>query len=138
MFTTKPLLVSTILGSCVSVCLYHEKSRWGGINHFIMPDSQGKRLKKGKYGDLATIDLIGHFVSEGIPKHELKARVYGGANQFTGDLNLSVGQDNVDMALSILSRHGISVIDSDTGGIYGRKLLFSTAENWIKVEYIMR
>ena len=32
-----PTTVSTILGSCVAVCLYAKRLQIGGINHYMLP-----------------------------------------------------------------------------------------------------
>ena len=35
--TTRDLVVVTVLGSCVSVCLRDRRSGIGGMNHFMLP-----------------------------------------------------------------------------------------------------
>jgi chemotaxis protein CheD len=42
--------VSTLLGSCVSACLFDEQAGVGGMNHFILPSSTGElnAVKQGR------------------------------------------------------------------------------------------
>ena len=37
LIASKPTVISTVLGSCVSVCLYDRKRGAGGMNHFQLP-----------------------------------------------------------------------------------------------------
>ena len=51
-------LVTTVLGSCVSVCLWDAAARVGGINHYLLPLWNGEGLATPKYGNIAIVKLI--------------------------------------------------------------------------------
>src|ERR1051326_187977 len=44
---TEPMQVTTILGSCVAVCLFDTTKRIGGINHFMLPLAGGRTTSSG-------------------------------------------------------------------------------------------
>ena len=45
--------VTTILGSCVSACLWDPLTKIGGINHFLLPVEVGAAHASGRFGNLA-------------------------------------------------------------------------------------
>ena len=116
-------LVSTILGSCVSVCLWDPVARVGGMNHFLLPSGHGLR-----YGNDAMKDLVDDMTSRGAFVARMVAKVFGGAcviAGFTGTRR-AIGAQNVETALQFLTAHSIPVRAEQTGGSRGRKLLFHT------------
>ena len=48
--TRKPMLLATLLGSCVSVCLSNPQRRTAGMNHYMLPDAPDQQ-DPGRYGD---------------------------------------------------------------------------------------
>ena len=75
-------LVTTILGSCVAVCVWHEKSRVGGINHYLLPLWNGDGLPTPKYGNVAIprlVEKIRSIAGGGT----LIAKVFGGASMWS-------------------------------------------------------
>jgi chemotaxis protein CheD len=126
--SAEPLTVTTILGSCVAVCLWDEQRRVGGINHFMLPISGGKTASP-RFGDVAMRKLLDDLRAIGARLPFLQARVFGGACMFTPMQSAShLGNKNVELALDFLSRTGVKVIEADTGGVRGRKLIFRTDE----------
>ena len=55
--TLKPTIITTILGSCVSVALYDRVLKFGGMNHYLMPSKQGDDGRSSKYGNYAIFAL---------------------------------------------------------------------------------
>jgi chemotaxis protein CheD len=128
-----PAVYKTVLGSCISVCLFDTTLKMGAMNHFIYADSKGLHSSE-KYGDVSMKSLINHMMRLGSNRKDLIAGVYGGASGFTNSRLLNPGLQNIDMAMKILKQTSIPVVDSDTGGHYGRKVLFHTDTNEIKIE----
>lgn len=119
-------LVTTILGSCVAVCIWHEKSRVGGINHYLLPLWNGDGLPTPKYGNVAIERLVSKIrtVAGGGP---LIAKVFGGASMWTQTSGaLAVGERNVELAFHTLEEMKIKVASQDVGGGLGRKIIFDT------------
>lgn len=119
--------VATVLGSCVSVCLWDPGARMGGINHYLLPLWNGDGLRTPKYGNIAIPMLVEKLLQAGCARGNLKAKVFGGASvlESTSAL-LNVGERNIQFAESALEEERIPVIGKDTGGTTGRKLLFLT------------
>lgn len=119
--------VSTILGSCISICLWDQPLGLGGINHYMLPLWNGEGLATPKYGNIAIEKLIDKMLSLGSRKDRLVAKAFGGAKVIHGDAGTqSVGERNIQLARETLAKHGIPLVASDMGGTRGMKILFNT------------
>jgi chemotaxis protein CheD len=128
----EPSVISTVLGSCVSVCIYDRKRRKGGMNRFQYPFIGDKRKATSRYGNAATLALIRMMLEDGSKKKNLEAQILGGA--FNAELsNQDIGKDNVKIARGILAKEGISLASEDTGGEKGRKIVFNACTNELAV-----
>lgn len=143
-FCREETLISTLLGSCVAVCLYDTAHCWGGMNHYMLAENNGGSLEPGKYGDVAIRNLIAVARSAGSRKSNLVASVYGGGHVI-GHLgaanNASVSgipERNAQIALELLGLAGIPVIHQDLGGRSGRKILMNSMSNEITCTTIQR
>jgi chemotaxis protein CheD len=123
----KPYEITTILGSCVSVCLFDQVLQIGGANHYMLPYWNGKGLASPKYGNIAIIKLIQKLESFGSDRKNLIAKVFGGGEviQNTGN-QFNIGERNIVVANEILKEQKIMVISSSTGGKNGRKIIFNS------------
>jgi chemotaxis protein CheD len=123
-----PQTLSTILGSCVGVCLFDPERGVGGMNHFLLPSSQGQPAPSPRYGDVAMQQLLAQVLQAGGRPRFLAARVFGGACvlQAFSASNGHLGERNVATALDFLAEAGIPVVQCTTGGRRGRKLTFHT------------
>ena len=125
-------LVTTVLGSCVSVCLWNQTARLGGINHYLLPLWNGEGLPTPKYGNIAIEKLIEKVKAISSPGDKLIAKVFGGASMWEKTEGLlAIGQRNIEFATESLKAHGIKIISSDVGGFQGRKIIFDTAEGTV-------
>lgn len=122
----KPL--STLLGSCVAVCLFDPLLKIGGINHFMLPD-----MGRSKHGDVDSM-LSGNFameallnalLSKGAKKVRLQAKAFGGGTIIdTNGGSLSIGMRNANFTKEWLLREGIPLRSSDFLGPWSRKVIF--------------
>jgi chemotaxis receptor (MCP) glutamine deamidase CheD len=117
--------VTTILGSCVSVCLFDEHSGAGGVNHFVLPDVSPDVVST-RYAGPAFQELLRRLEGLGSRPENLKAKLFGGAGTFASSLEPSVGSRNVQAARALLTLCDIPIVSEDVGGSAGRKLLFET------------
>jgi chemotaxis protein CheD len=126
--TRLPTTVKTILGSCISVCLWDETSAVGGINHFLLPFGTVHADMPGRFGNLAVPMLIDALRRQGADVASMRAKVFGGASMIAGGRPrpTHVGMQNLNIAKELLANAGIPVISSDTGGARGRKIVFNT------------
>lgn len=131
-----PYQVQTILGSCVSVCLYDIKLGFGGINHYMLPWWNGRGIPSPKYGDVATDLLVDKMVALGSNKSNLIAKVFGGASQHHHERSISIGERNIVTAESILNKHHINIVGKSVGGMQGRKIIFHTSTGQVFMKYL--
>ncbi|MEA2489836.1 MAG: chemotaxis protein CheD [Acidobacteriota bacterium] len=123
-----PGVITTVLGSCVSVCLWDPHAALGGINHFILP--HGGSARSPRYGNHSLVMLLERVLSLGAHREQLLAAVFGGASVLaleSADLP-RLGGRNVAEALEFLQRAGIPIVRQDVGGRTGRKLTFRSAD----------
>lgn len=121
-----PSAVTTILGSCIAVCLWDPVLRVGGTNHYLLPEC-GSGSSSPRFGNVAIRRLVEGMLSLGSQEQHLRAKVFGGAcvlDAFVGGSHL--GAKNADLGLRILREEGIPVVAEDVGGRRGRKVVFHT------------
>jgi len=123
--------VTTILGSCVAVCLWDPERRMGGVNHFLLPHFvAGNDVSSSRFGNVAIGRLVAGVIAPGVRRQALQAKVFGGAcviDAFRGRGDgRHLGLQNVEVALMLLRRERIPVVAEDVGGRRGRKVIFHT------------
>jgi chemotaxis protein CheD len=128
----QPTKISTVLGSCVSVCIYDRKRKIGGINHFYYPFTKDTSHSTAQYGNVSTITLIRMIQKGGSKNKHLEAQILGGAHQDDGSLK-NIGRENYQVAKRILLREKVAIVSEDVGGVKGRKIVFNTATNEVAV-----
>ena len=133
----RPLVATTILGTCVSVCLCDPILGLGGLNHYLLPQTPGPVSTPGRFGDSATRLLLEQLCALGAVPARLEAKVFGGMAGRWSDEGLArdLGARNVAIALESLATLGIPIVAQDTGGPRSRKLLFQTDRGraWVRV-----
>lgn len=133
----QPTQFVTVLGSCVSVCLYDPIHKVAAMNHFVMPTWNGQGVASPKYGDISMKHMIRSVFAKGASALYINARVFGGAKIVEGQQN-AVGDMNVEVAMQALLAHRISIHSVDTGGLCGRRLEFDSLSGEIKCESVER
>lgn len=121
-----PAVIETVLGSCVSVCLYDKLLRFGGMNHFMLPLWNGEGLATPKYGNVAIERLLEKMMALGSTKGSIVAKIFGGADVNEGVSAYQIGQRNISMAIETLSALAIPILANNTGGRTGRKVVFQS------------
>ena len=130
-------VVSTILGSCVAVCLWDRQQGIGGMNHFLLPRC-GDSPPTPRYGDVAVVRLLAAMERFGCNAQNVRAKVFGGAAVLPyGARADTVGTQNVAVALEVLQSHGIPVVARRTGGQRGLFLRFHTAVGRVMVRELL-
>ena len=128
----RPIVISTVLGSCVSVCLYDRERKIGGMNHFQLPHIRERHKATARYGNVATSALIRMMIDDGSNLEHLEAQIFGGAYNPRISPN-DVGSENIMAARKILEKKRVRVVSEDVGGERGRKIVFDTNKNEIAV-----
>lgn len=125
-------LVTSGLGSCVGVCLWDEVTRVGGMAHVMLPSDRSGRpgQNPAKFADSAIALLVTTLLREGARQERLRAKIAGGAQMFAfagqSDI-MNIGARNVAAVEEELQRRGIRLVARDTGGNYGRTIVFHLA-----------
>jgi len=128
--SAEPCRITTILGSCVAVCLFDATRLAGGMNHFLLPISRGAEEVSMRFADQATVTLLQRMMALGCHLDNIIAKIFGGAALFhsTGQYKDSLGAKNVAAATELLARAGIPIAARETGGNQGRRVIFDTEE----------
>ena len=117
--------ISTLLGSCVAVCLFDPKLGMGGMNHFLLPGmkkSENSDVDVLLAGDFAMEVLVNAMLAKGAIKSRLVAKAFGGGNVISS-LKIAIGDRNASFAREWLARENIPLITSDLGGSWARKVV---------------
>ncbi len=126
--TTRDMALVTVLGSCVAACIRDRKSGIGGMNHFLLPDSQSEAESPVKasmrYGAYAMEMMINQLLKLGASRTMLEAKVFGGGNVLSNFTSVNVGQRNAEFVLGYLQAESISLVAQDMLDVYSRKIYF--------------
>ena len=120
------ILIMTTLGSCIAACLWDRQARVGGMNHFMLPDGDGKD-GGGRYGSFAMELLINEMLKRGASRMTMEAKVFGGGQVIAGMNTMNVGERNTRFVLDYLQTERIPVVSKDVLEIYPRKVCFLPA-----------
>jgi len=122
-------VIQTLLGSCISACLYDPAAKVCGMNHILLPGKADlqKFDDTARYGINAMELLINEMSKLGALRSRLKAKVFGGGHVLTTvPIDRSPGRKNVKFVMDYLNFEKIPLICKDTGGNWTRILHFHT------------
>ncbi len=135
-----PMIVYTVLGSCISACIRDPIARVGGMNHFMLPepkeggyDSWGESTR---YGSYAMESLINGILKRGGLKSRLEVKLFGAGKIYEG--NIDVGARNVDWVREYLRAEGLMPVKTDLGDVYPRKVYYFTESGRVLLKRIER
>lgn len=132
--TMRACRISTVLGSCVAVCMWDQVARVGGMNHIMLPLWNGEGLATPKYGNIAMEKLLAKLLDIGCRRENLRAKVFGGANVTgTGLEPYLIGDRNLMLAFQMLEEFRIPVVARDVGGRVGRKIIMNSSTGVVLV-----
>jgi chemotaxis protein CheD len=134
----RDVVIGTLLGSCVSACLYDPLKRVVGMNHFMLTDKKCAGsvplclTEAGRYGVHAMELIINGMLRLGARKERFHAKVFGGSSLFSvnpdaDDFN-GVGEANSRFILEFLQNEGIKLVASNLGGKEGRVIRFHSRD----------
>jgi len=140
--TAEDMNVTTVLGSCVAVCLWDSRRGVGGMNHVMLPRFTSSQDPSTRFGNVATFVLLDLMKEHGCLKSDLTISVFGGANSMIrGNQQneaMQVGKNNIEVTKNVLKKLGLSISVEDTGGSIGRKLNFDCATGEIRAEFLRK
>ncbi len=115
-------VMTTVLGSCISVCLHDAVTGIGGMNHFLLPKRDGEAGNNERFGAFSMELLINALLKDGASKDRMVAKIFGGASMTKFKQN--IGGKNIEFAHDFLSDEGIKIIAESCGGFEARKVRF--------------
>jgi len=133
--SSQPSAVTTVLGSCVAICLWDPVAEVGGMNHYLLPFFAGAGRGTPRFGNVAVAQLLDRLQAAGALRGRLQAKVFGGAcvlEAFQARQG-HLGEKNASVAFKLLGELAIPVVSQDVGGRTGRKLIFhsDTGHAWV-------
>jgi len=132
----RPTEISTVLGSCIAVCLYDKVEQIGGMNHYLVPLWNENGLQSPKYGNISIPKLIDNMLNIGCEKYNLEAKIFGGGNVINvSQEDMMIGRKNILIAKEILREYNIKITAQDVGGTRGRKILMRSDTGKIFLKY---
>lgn len=122
-------MLVTVLGSCVSACIRDVRTGIGGMNHFMLPHSQGGHwggdIQSSRFGNFAMEKLINELLKAGCSRNSLEIKVFGGGN--VTDTSNAIGTDNARFILRYLEAEGLRCAAEDLGGQLPRRIHYHPA-----------
>ncbi len=138
-FGDRDTRIRTILGSCVSITLWHPKLLIGGMCHYMLPSRQGRCAPgaDGKYADEALGLLFEEIRRSGTAFEEYQVKLFGGGNMFHRQLGATqthIGIRNADAGRELVKHHGLRLAAEDLGGAGHRTVLFDiwSGHVWVR------
>lgn len=122
-----PAIFETVLGSCVSVCLWDEITGSGGMNHFMVPYSCDGAMQRSFYGPDSTVELINRLILNGASIEGLRAKIFGGGRLRDFNNIPDIGRKNIEVARMILAEYGIPIVAELSQMTCGMKVQFYSA-----------
>jgi chemotaxis protein CheD len=130
----EPARLTTILGSCVAVALYHPQYRVGVLSHVLLPHATGATAYPAKFADTAVPYMLSLLKEHGTHPGALVARFAGGACMFGDGKFMQIGDTNAQVIAHELDTAGIRIAGRDVGGKLGRRVCFELATGAFVVE----
>jgi chemotaxis protein CheD len=135
-----PMIVYTVLGSCISACIRDPIAGVGGMNHFMLPepkeggsDSWGESTR---YGSYAMESLINEILKRGGLKSRLEIKLFGAGKIY--ESNIDVGANNAKWVIGYLKSEGLATVKSDLGDVFPRKVYYFTDSGRVLMKRIER
>lgn len=127
-------VITTLLGSCVSSCIWDPIRKIGGMNHVLFIDETDNPAGTFGHGVNGMELLINGLVRLGADRRNLKSKVFGGARMIKGLSD--AGERNADFVREFLTREGIEHVGGDTGGMKARRIEFWPSNGRARVKYV--
>ncbi len=133
-----PVMLDTVLGSCIAACLYDPVLGMGGMNHFMLPEGfDPGDPTSTRYGVNAMELLISNLMKLGADRRRFQAKIFGGGHVLNIRESLDgVPQRNIDFVKQFLETEQIPVICEDLGGYQPRRVLFATHTGKVFLKYL--
>ena len=132
--------IRTLLGSCVSLVIWHPYLRVGGMCHFMLPGRRrsAQTAPDGRYADEAMELLLTDINKAGGKPSEYRLMMFGGGNMFPGIVRADtsqIGCKNVQIARQLIVKHGFSCSTEHVEGYGHRYLIFDVWSGLVSLKH---
>jgi chemotaxis protein CheD len=136
-------VVTTVLGSCISVCMRDASLRVGGMNHFMLPVDrstgaspwiQGSGGLATRYGSYAMESLINELMKLGAVRERLEVKLFGGARILS--TMTDVGAKNIQFAREFLELEHFTIMAEDVGDTRPRHVDYYPATGRVMLKHL--
>ena len=144
----RPVVVTTVLGSCVSATFFHQATGLAAICHALQPKCpHGEQCSNDcavpyRYAVCAITAMARQMSARGVRPREIEVKLFGGAALIGSprpeSAAISMGRQNVTAAMETISDCGLFLKVMDVGGSFGRKIIFDTATGEVLMKRLRR
>ena len=139
--SSRDVLVTIGLGSCVAVVLHDATAKVGGLAHVLLPSPALSRKddNAAKFPQTAIPRLLELMSSLGANTRRVTARLAGGASMFAALAapgTVQMGERNTVACRQVLIQHGVPIVAQATGGDYGRTVKLWVADGRVEVSSV--
>lgn len=136
------VVVRTLLGSCVSIVLWHPEKKYGGMCHAVLPTrSQSYGEYDGNHCPGAVQSFLRELQRSGTRPGDYQTYLLGGARMSLGQLDtqrISVGDRNVEICRELLRRAGFVIRGEHVGSHGPRRVEFNLGTGALDVLHANR
>jgi chemotaxis protein CheD len=144
--------IRTILGSCVSITMWHPTLLIGGMCHYMLASNERRRIGQlnGKYGEDAIMMFLEQAVRHDTDPKDYVFKIFGGGSMFPAhdghwpcatrpcaeviDGCHNVACRNANIGRALLKHHGLPIAAEHLGGTGHRNVIFDvwSGQVWVR------
>ncbi|MFZ2392577.1 MAG: chemoreceptor glutamine deamidase CheD [Rhodoferax sp.] len=140
--TARDMVLTTVLGSCVSACVRDSTTGIGGMNHFMLPEDANPASRDAvaamRYGVYAMEMLLNELLKAGARRERLEAKVFGGGAVLANMTMLNIGDRNADFVLRYLQTEQVRIVAQDLRGSLPRRINYFPASGRVAMRKLRR
>lgn len=140
--TSRDMVLTTVLGSCVSACVRDSTAGIGGMNHFMLPEDADPTSRDAaaamRYGAYAMEMLLNELFKAGARRERLEAKVFGGGAVLANMTMLNIGDRNADFVLRYLQTEQVQIAAQDLRGSLPRRINYFPVTGRVTVRKLRR
>ena len=123
--------ITTIVGSCIAVCIRDPVLRVGGMSLFMLPMQTGQERGDSRpdagglalrYGRSELERLINEVIKLGANRTRLKAKMFGGGRNISGMTDAAA--KTIAYVRQFLRQHGLPLVEEKLGDSHPRRVMY--------------
>ena len=134
--------IRTILGSCISITMWHPRLKQGGMCHYMLPERRANSPRRldGRYADDAIALFMRELLGNRTKPEDYEVKIFGGGRMFQRQRraempkSMDVGTRNIEAGRRLLREHGFHIRAEHLAGDGHRNVIFDVASGnvWMK------